>query len=193
MQANVWLGPVPPLQDFGVRSGTSHLLQALKPTPSETASNTAQILRMPISPPPGDYTGNPCRPRGERCSGRLSRQPGLAGEGEHDKGRFHGAAILQAHQAVTDRVLPYRQARTGAPPGVHGLAIGARTVGDPGKELQGEGGGSGGRSFHDRHPTGKRTILLNIRHVSPSRKTNRPRRLAPGGHTKTRLAPLSAV
>jgi hypothetical protein len=46
-------------------------------------------------------------------SGPLSRQPRLAGGGEHDAGRFHSAAVLKGHQAIADRVLPDRQARTG--------------------------------------------------------------------------------
>jgi hypothetical protein len=70
-------------------------------------------------------------------SGPFSRQDGLAGRGKHDTGRFHGAAVLQAHQAFADRILPDRQAGAGAPPGLHRLAIGAGTIGDPGEELQG--------------------------------------------------------
>lgn len=77
LPARVWLGPVPPLQDFGSRSGTSHLLQALKPIPSETASNTAQILRMPVSPAPTQYTINPRRRRGTLVQVRFPAKTAL--------------------------------------------------------------------------------------------------------------------
>src|ERR1700730_6225944 len=65
---------------------------------------------------------------------------------KHDPGRFHGAAVLDAHQTVAYRVLPDRHARAGAPPSLHGFPIGA-AIGDEAQELQGKrrrGGAFGG-------------------------------------------------
>src|SRR6202034_2213533 len=44
--------------------------------------------------------------------------------------------VINAHQAVDDRVLPHRQPRTGAVPRFHGRGVGPWTIRHPGEELQ---------------------------------------------------------
>src|ERR1700730_15873161 len=179
MRGHTWPGPLPPLQDFGSRSGMSHLLHAPNASPNETASSTAHRFRMRMSPDlpergrPARSSSPARRPmgraRGMRAvetikelhkdfespdagtptqrhsrSGPVAAEPRLAPRGQDNAGGFHGAAILDAYQAVADRVLPNRHARAGAAPCLHGLAIGALAVGDEGKELQRQGIGRRG-------------------------------------------------
>src|SRR5215468_12786949 len=72
---------------------------------------------------------NDLLPNAGDSSPNTSAEPRFSSGGQNDPGRFHSAAILDAHQAVTHRILPDRHARTGAPPSLHGFTIGA-TIAD---------------------------------------------------------------